>query len=213
MISLASARIAPKPRPGKMNALLPWPIAWSLSPTRTGGNGLPVATIARPWLHASRSSGVASHALVGFDSGKTTGRSTLAHIARTIGSVNVCGCPDRPSSTVAFPFSIVWARSKLPVAPARQPRAGLRVVALVVLHRAPFDEQPLRVEDEDARPRLFEREALAHHPLLDCPGHARRRRRPRRTPRPPRRAAFDRAASTPPPGPRAPRRPFPGCRR
>jgi hypothetical protein len=60
-----------------------------------------------------------------------------------------------------------------PLAPARQPRAGLRVVALVVLHRAPFDEQPLRVEDEDARPRLFEREALAHHPLLDRPGHAR----------------------------------------
>ena len=34
------------------------------------------ATMARPWLHASKSAGVASQELVGLESGNTTGRST-----------------------------------------------------------------------------------------------------------------------------------------
>ena len=74
-----------------MKALLPCPMGTSRPSTRTGSKGLPVATIARPRLHASRSAGVASLDDVGFDSGKTTGRSTCWHIARIIGSVKQPG--------------------------------------------------------------------------------------------------------------------------
>ena len=46
-------------------------------PISTGGNGLPVATIARPPVQARMSAGRASVFAVGFESGRTIGRSAL----------------------------------------------------------------------------------------------------------------------------------------
>ena len=42
---------APRPTPGKMKALFPWPMVKRLPPISTSGKGLPVATSARPSLH------------------------------------------------------------------------------------------------------------------------------------------------------------------
>ena len=62
--------------------------------------GLPVATIARPFVHASRSAGTASAFDVGFESGKIIGRSTPLAIDLTIGSLKAPGWADVPISTV-----------------------------------------------------------------------------------------------------------------
>ena len=48
------------------------------------------------------SAGCASHEVVGFESAKTIGRSLFLPICRTIVSVNVPGCPERPRSAVGF---------------------------------------------------------------------------------------------------------------
>jgi hypothetical protein len=48
----------------------------------TGANGLPLAKIAVPPLHAYACSGVHSAFDVGFDSAKITGRALIALIAR-----------------------------------------------------------------------------------------------------------------------------------
>ena len=47
----ASATIAPRPTPGKMKTLLAWPMRARCH--ETGAKGLPVATMARPSLHAA----------------------------------------------------------------------------------------------------------------------------------------------------------------
>src|SRR4029450_4902448 len=62
--------------------------------------GLPVATKARPSVQRRRSSGVASAWLVGFESGRMSGRLTPAAIARTAPSVSAPGCPQTPMRTV-----------------------------------------------------------------------------------------------------------------
>src|SRR4051794_41508009 len=92
-----------------MNELLPWPIRCVRPSNVTGGNGLPVATIARPSDQVTACSAVHSLLLVGFDSGNTTGRSFTAAIARTTASVNTPGVPEVPSRIVGRKFAIASA--------------------------------------------------------------------------------------------------------
>ena len=185
--------------------------------TRTGANGLPVATIARPSVHSMSSSGSASHALVGFDSGKMIGRAScsrhhrahhrLVERARLPREAEQHGRPRRSRSS--------------PAATAPRPRSSSRRgapdPARTTSCTAPsIDrdvEQPLGVEDEDARPRL----GLASGRRAPCP---------RGSPRPRRAAgagAVDDDALIAQPlaaqlarveqRPRAPPRRCPGCRR
>src|SRR5512140_2353816 len=98
--SLALHAIVPNAKPGKMNALLQFPIRRRLPPYTTSGNGVPVATSARPRDHLRISSGGASAFEVGFDSGKMIGQGQCADISRTISSVNVPGWVDVPISMV-----------------------------------------------------------------------------------------------------------------
>ena len=103
VMARVSATIAPRPTPGKMKALFAWPISWRTPSSVTASNGDPVATIARPWLQASTSAGVASEADVGFDSGSTIGRSagpTRSTIASMTASVNVPATPVAPTRIV-----------------------------------------------------------------------------------------------------------------
>src|SRR6185295_5769685 len=89
-----------------MNELLHCPMR-KVRPLRTtAGNGLPLATIARPSDQATACSAVHSLLLVGFDSGNTIGRSLTAAIARTTGSVNRPTVPDVPSRIVGLKFVI-----------------------------------------------------------------------------------------------------------
>src|SRR5450759_4496291 len=67
---------------------------------------------ARPFVQATRSTGFASHLLVGFDIGKMTGRSTCFAISRTIASVNVPGWAEVPIRTVGFTARTTARRSR-----------------------------------------------------------------------------------------------------
>src|SRR6266571_7686230 len=80
--------ITPKPTPGKMKALLHWPILTDPCSVMIGGNGLPVAISPRPPVHLKRSIGLASLFEVGFESGKITGRATCFAISDTMSSLN-----------------------------------------------------------------------------------------------------------------------------
>src|SRR5207244_11854728 len=80
------------------------------APRRTGANGEPVATSARPSDQRTRSSAVASDLAVGLESGKTIGRSTLRAISRTTGSVKAPPTVDRPMRIVASVLPITSAR-------------------------------------------------------------------------------------------------------
>jgi hypothetical protein len=79
------------------------------SPWCTGGNGLPVATSARPSVQRIRSSGWASHVDVGFDSGMMIGRSVCSAICRTIASVNAPAWVEVPMSIVGRTFATTSA--------------------------------------------------------------------------------------------------------
>src|ERR1700747_136504 len=69
------------PMAGKMYTLLPWPGTKCLPPTVSGGNGLPLAKIARPFDQVYASSAVHSDRDVGFEYGKMIGRSLISEIA------------------------------------------------------------------------------------------------------------------------------------
>src|SRR3712207_8427157 len=81
-------------------------MTWVRPSWSTGGNGLPVATRARPSVQAIRSSGSASHREVGLDSGRMIGRSAAAVIVRTIGSLKAPGWVEVPIRIVG------WARAR-----------------------------------------------------------------------------------------------------
>src|SRR5579871_2456943 len=72
--------ITPRPIAGKIQTLLHCAIGTISSPYFTGANGDPVATSARPLVHAIKSAADASDFDVGFDSGKIIGRATLQAI-------------------------------------------------------------------------------------------------------------------------------------
>lgn len=78
----------------------------------TGGNGLPVATRARPSVHSYRSTGFASWSRVGLLRGNIIGRSTFLAIARMISSVNAPGLVDVPISTWGWTFLMTDERSR-----------------------------------------------------------------------------------------------------
>ena len=114
----APAMIAASPTPGKMNALLACPI-WRVVPsTTTGSNGLPVATSARPSVHARTWAGVASQREVGFESGRMIGCGHVSAIARRIGSVKVLGVAVVPIRIAGRTAWTTLSRS----APAASPR-------------------------------------------------------------------------------------------
>ena len=73
-----------------------------IPPRVTGSNGEPVATIARPSVHANASSGVISACEVGFESGKIIGRSCEAAIERMTASEIVPLRPERPRISWGF---------------------------------------------------------------------------------------------------------------
>ncbi len=54
LMTRARVTIAPRPRPGKMIALLACPIVYEMPSCKTGSNGLPVAISARPSVHSIR---------------------------------------------------------------------------------------------------------------------------------------------------------------
>ena len=70
----------------------------------TGANGLPAATIARPSVQRTMSSGRASVLSLGFDNGKMIGRSTCAATRRINASGKLPPCPDAPINTVGLNF-------------------------------------------------------------------------------------------------------------
>jgi hypothetical protein len=73
-----------------------------------------VATSARPPVQRIRSSALASDRVVGFESGKITGRSTLRAISRTIGSLKAPPTVERPIRTVASTWPITSASPIVP---------------------------------------------------------------------------------------------------
>ena len=95
-IRRAPATIAPRPTPGKMKALLAWPMIRTPSAVSTGANGLPVATRARPSVQSRTWAGVASVREVGLESGKMIGVGVASAIARTTSSVKTPGGAGRP---------------------------------------------------------------------------------------------------------------------
>ena len=117
-------------------------------PRRTAS---PVATSARPSVQRRTSAGVASAADVGFDSGRTIGRSagpTRSAIARMTASVNVPATPvvadeDR-RPTVADRLEQAWAWPR-PIRRRRTARLALRVVEVV----AAGVDQPVRIDEGD----------------------------------------------------------------
>lgn len=66
----------PSPIPGKQVELLHSATSYSLPLYLTGGNGLPVAMRALPFVHSLMSFGSASWSRVGLERGKMIGRST-----------------------------------------------------------------------------------------------------------------------------------------
>src|ERR1039458_10722459 len=94
--------------------LLHWAIGIFRPAKSTGANGEPVATIARPSVHRTKSSGTASHRSVGFDGGKMIGRSTLRAISRTIDSVKAPPRVDRPIKIVASTLRMTVSKSIVP---------------------------------------------------------------------------------------------------
>ena len=85
----------------------------------TGPNGLPVATSAAPSVQARMFSGVCSASTVGFDIGRTIGRSQFACIERMTCSLNAPVTPDVPTSIVGWRLSTTSCRPRVPSA-ARQ---------------------------------------------------------------------------------------------
>ena len=143
--SRASATRAPRPTPGKMNALLPWPTRRVRPAWTTEGKGLPVATRARPSVQRRTSSGEASAWLVGLESGKIIGRSTCAAISRTTVSVKAPVAPETPMSTVGRSARTTASRSwPRPQAFGRGQRVRPGQLAPVVLRRPLRPRPPAR---------------------------------------------------------------------
>ena len=94
-----------------MKTLFAWPTSCRVPSTSTASNGEPVATMARPSVQRRMSTGVASAAEVGFESGRTIGRSVAAAMARRTGSPNVPPTPVVPTRTVGRTRSIVSTRA------------------------------------------------------------------------------------------------------
>ena len=86
-------------------------ISYSLLLCLTGGNGEPVATSALPSVQSYRSCGLASWSVVGFESGKMTGRSTCFAISRTTSSEKDPGLVEVPMSTCGFTSLMTDSRS------------------------------------------------------------------------------------------------------
>ena len=95
-----------------------------VSPNFTGENGEPVAMIARPSVHLSRSSGIASDLAVGFESGRMTGRDTHRAMFRTIDSVKAPLSVESPISTVGRASRTTSSRPILPSPPGAQLRTS-----------------------------------------------------------------------------------------
>src|SRR5580692_9576739 len=93
--------------------LLHWEMGMLRPSNWTGGKGEPVATRARPFVQRYKSAGRASECSVGFDRGKMMGRSTLAAISRTTGSVKADPIVERPMRTVARTLWMTSARPML----------------------------------------------------------------------------------------------------
>ena len=85
-----------------MNTLLAWAISRPTPFDTTDGNGEPVATRARPSVHARTSAGDASESEVGFESGRTIGRSVPAAAARMTASENAPAIPVVPTRIVGW---------------------------------------------------------------------------------------------------------------
>ena len=98
--SRAPEAMTPSPTPGKMNMLLHCPIGIVRPAYATSANGLPVAMIARPSVHAIKSAGVASLFDGGLESGKMIGRWVERAISRTIDSLKAPGIAAVPMRTV-----------------------------------------------------------------------------------------------------------------
>src|ERR1035438_5113088 len=97
----------PRPTPGKIKALLHWPMTCFFPSYLTGSKGEPVATSARPSECCKASEGVHSALLVGLLRGKMMGRSQWSAIARMASGVKSPGCPVVPIRTVSK-----WTKTK-----------------------------------------------------------------------------------------------------
>ena len=175
-------RWRPVPGPGRRTRC--WPGRSRAGDPRcsTGAKGDPVATIARPSVHARTSAGSASETEVGLESGSTMGRSPAASpstIARTTASLNVPATPVAPTSTVGRRR----ATDPCPGRPARpcRPRPHRELALGRVQVVPPVVDQPVGVHERDALADLRRRSAhrrasrTAAGGRCRCPPHPRRR--------------------------------------
>src|ERR1700745_3232218 len=105
------------PMAGKMETCLPWPGTKCLPPTVSGGNGLPLAKIARPFDQVYASSAVHSDRDVGLEYGKMIGRSLISEIAsitfwlNSFGTVLTPMMPVGLRALIAAPKSLIGSCS------------------------------------------------------------------------------------------------------
>src|SRR3954451_11612979 len=121
LIRCARATVTPSPSPGNTSALLAWAMRYVRPPWTTGGNGLPVATRARPSVQRIRSAGSASAFEVGLDSGMMIGRSTWAAIDFTMASLNAPAWVEVSISMVGWTCSTTSASPTPRSSPRTQP--------------------------------------------------------------------------------------------
>src|ERR1700741_4563563 len=101
------------PMAGKMYTLLPWPGTKCWPATVNGGNGLPLAKIARPFDQVYASSAVHSDRDVGLEYGKMIGRSLISEMASMTFWLNSFGTVLTPIMPVGL--SPLIASAKLPI--------------------------------------------------------------------------------------------------
>src|ERR1700747_732641 len=101
------------PMAGKQYACCPWPGTKGLPPTVSGGNGLPLAKIARPFDQVYASSAVHSDRDVGLEYGKTIGRSLISEMASMTFRLNSFGTVLTPMMPVGFSALIASAKSPI----------------------------------------------------------------------------------------------------
>src|ERR1700733_8102533 len=99
------------PIAGNTYTLFPCPGTNVLSPIRTGGKGLPLAKTARPPDHVYASSAVHSECDVGFEYGKTIGRSLTRAMASMTARLKARATVLTPMITVGRRASIAAAKS------------------------------------------------------------------------------------------------------
>ena len=129
--------------------------------------GLPVATMASPFVHARTSAGSASHDALGFERGNTTGRGVLSRMARMtppIEGPRLTGQADQHRG--------LRKANRVRESLRRPGPRGTGERTLVPFHLPIGGKQPLRIGNEDPRARLVGREPLALHPSKEGPGDA-----------------------------------------